>query len=75
MKYYLAPHSAPDSAPYSKIKKVSPSVPSLRTIDHTNIFTQDTFHSSFISNKKIALSMAHVFRNMFLPQMNTSFHS
>ena len=55
MKYYLVPdwalHSAPNSAPYSKIWKVTVLVSSLRTTDHAINFTQDTLHPFFIKKK------------------------
>ena len=61
MKYYLVPdwalHSAPNSAPYSKIWKVTVLVSSLRTTDHAINLTQDTLHPFFIK-KKNALSIA-----------------
>ena len=56
MKYYLAPDSALQLAPYSKILNVSVLVPSLTTIDHSIIFKQNTLHCSFISKNKLYFS-------------------
>ena len=78
MKDYLAPdsalHSIPHSAPYLKISKISILVPSWTSIDYTIIFTQDTLHSSLISQKDSSLSEmlleTSIFYNIF-----TSFHS
>ena len=72
MKYYLAPdsalHSAPYSAPYSKISKISRLVTFWATIHHKINFTQNISHSFFISKNKIVLSIAESFRNIhFLP--------
>ena len=56
MEYHLATdstlHSAPYSAPYSKICVL---VSSLTTIVHAIISRQDTLHASFISKKSCVL--------------------
>ena len=64
VKYYLAPDSALSSAPDSKIKKISILVPFWATIYHKTNFPRNTLHSSFISEKKILLSIADTFRKI-----------
>ena len=68
MKYYLAPDSALHSAPQSNMQKLSVLVPSLRTINQTIVFTQDTLHFSSISKEKNVLSIVEDSRNIYFLQ-------
>ena len=76
---YLAPdsalHSAPYSAPDSKIWKISILVPFWATIDHKINFTQNILHSSFISKKDLCSSSQMLLELSTFYPIFTSFHS